>query len=86
MQAKGNAPPVGAIFDTALSRSEHVLAMAVLYKLQTARELRVASLSVSRADLRATALCDALVRFLSGSGSRNAAPIATKCKRLQHVP
>jgi hypothetical protein len=83
MQAKGNTPPAGAIFDTALSRSEHVLAMAVLYKLQTARELRVASLSVSRADLRATALCDALARYLSGSGSRNAAPVAMSNHQMQ---
>jgi hypothetical protein len=83
MQAKGNAPPLGAGFDTALSRSEHVLAMAVLYKLQTARELRVASLSVSRADLRATALCDALARFLSGSGLRNVAPVAMSNHEMQ---
>jgi hypothetical protein len=83
MQAKGNAPPPGAIFDTALTRSEHVLAMAVLYKLQAARELRVASLSVSRADLRAAALCDALARFLSGSGSRNVAPVAMSMREMQ---
>lgn len=48
MQAKANAPPVGVTFDTALSRAEHVLALATLYKLQAARELRTASLSVSR--------------------------------------
>ena len=83
MQAKGIAPPVGALLDTALGRSEHVLAMAVLYKLQAARELRVASLSVSRADLRAAALCDALARFLSGSGTRNAAPVAMAGREVQ---
>ncbi len=75
MQAKGNALPVGVMFDTALSRCEHVLGMAVLYQLQTAREARVGSLSVSRPDLRTAAFCDALARFLSGSGSRNATPI-----------
>jgi hypothetical protein len=83
MQAKGNAPPVGTIFDAAFSRSEHVLALAVLYKLQAARDLRVASLSVSRADLRATALCDALARYLSGSGSRNVAPVAMSSHEMQ---
>lgn len=67
MQLKGGPPPVGVMFDTALSRSEHVLAMAALYRLMAVREVRVASLSVSRADLRTAAFCDALARFLSGS-------------------
>lgn len=81
MQAKGSPPPVGVIFDTALSRSEHVLAMATLYKLQSARETRVASLSVSRPDLRAAALCDALVRYLSAS--RNTAAIGMPTPKMQ---
>jgi hypothetical protein len=64
------------MFDTALSRIEHVLAMAVLYKLQAMREARVASMSVSRTDLRTASFCDALVRFLAGGGGRGgAAPI-----------
>lgn len=74
---------MGAIFDTELSRSEHVLAMAVLYKLQTGREVRVASLSVSRADLRATAFCDALARFLAGAGGRNVAPVGMSNRPMQ---
>ena len=83
MQAKGNAPAVGVIFDTSLSRSEHVLAMAALYKLQAARETRVASLSVSMSDLRTAALCDALARFLGGAGARNAAPVAMSERQMQ---
>ena len=75
MQAKGSPPPVGVIFDTALTSSEHVLALAALYKLQSAREARVASLSVSRSDLRTAALCDALLRFFSGTASRSPMPI-----------
>ncbi|MEP6962182.1 MAG: hypothetical protein ABI995_08890 [Acidobacteriota bacterium] len=66
-----------------MSRCEHVLAMAVLYKLQSAREARVASLSVSIPDLRTAALCDALARFLGGSGSRNVAPIAMSERQMQ---
>lgn len=57
--------------------------MAVLYKLQAARETRVASLSVSVPDLRIAALCDALTRFLSGSGARNIAPIAMSDRQMQ---
>jgi len=83
MQAKGNAPPVGAIFDTALSSSQHVLAMAALYQMQAARETRVASLSVSLPDLRAVAFCEALARYLSGSPSRNTAPIGMPIPQMQ---
>jgi len=81
MQAKGNAPPVGAIFDTALSSSQHVLAMAALYHLQAARETRVASLSVSLPDLRVVAFCDALARYLSAS--RNTAAIGMPTPQMQ---
>jgi len=83
MQAKGTPPPVGALFDSSFSRSEHVLAMAVLYKLQTLRDLRVASLSVSRADLRAVGFCDALARYFTGPGSRNIAPVAMSSHEMQ---
>lgn len=57
--------------------------MAVLYKLQSAREARVAALSISRSDLKAAALCDALARFLSGSGARNPAPVAMSTRQMQ---
>ena len=70
------------MFDTALSRSEHVLALAALLRLQALREARVASLSVSRADLRTAAFCDVLARFLSASGPRNAAPIGIPARAL----
>ena len=83
MQAKGNAPPVGAIFDTALSSSQHVLAMTALYQMQAARETRVASLSVSLPDLRAVAFCDALARYLSASPSRNTAAIGMPIPHMQ---
>jgi hypothetical protein len=86
MQLKSGPPPVGVMFDTALNRSEHVLAMAALYKLQSTREARVASLSVSRSDLRIAAFCDALARYLSGAGSRNVAPIGIPAKLAQGQP
>lgn len=84
MQAKGPpTPPVGVIFDTALSRSEHVLALGALYRLQASRDARVAGLSVSRPDLRVAAFCDALSRSLSGNGGRNPAPIGISSKAVQ---
>jgi hypothetical protein len=75
MQLKGGPAPVGVMFDTALSRIEHVLAMALLYKLQAMREARVASMSVSRPDLLTAAFCDAMVRFLNGGGRGGSPPI-----------
>lgn len=77
MQLKGGPVPAGVIFDTALSRIEHVLAMAALYKLQAMREARVASMSVSRPDLLTAAFCDAMVRFLAGGARGAPAPIGT---------
>ncbi len=38
---------------------------------------------VGRADLRATALCDALARYFTGSGSRNIAPVAMSSHEMQ---
>jgi len=83
MQLKGGAAPVGVMFDTALSRIEHVLAMAVLYKLQALREARVASVAVSRPDIRAAAFCDVLVRFLAGGGRGGPAPIGIPSGTVQ---
>jgi hypothetical protein len=53
---------------------EHVLALTALYKLQSTREARVASLSVSRSDLPTAAFADVLARFISGN-ARNSNPI-----------
>lgn len=86
MQFKAPPPPPGIVFDTALQRSEHVLAMAVLYKLQSAREARAASLSVSTPHLRAAAFCDALARYLSGSGGRNPAPVGIPAALQDNPP
>jgi hypothetical protein len=71
------------MFDTSLSRIEHVLAMAVLYKLQAMREARVASMSVSRPDLAAAAFCDAMVRFLAGGGRGGPPPIGISSGSVQ---
>ena len=83
MQFKGGPAPVGVVFDTALSRIEHVLAMAVLYKLQAMREARVASMSVSRPDLATAAFCDAMVRFLAAGGRGGPAPIGISAGSAQ---
>jgi hypothetical protein len=76
MQLKGGPPPVGVMFDAALDAGiDPVLALAVLYGLQSQREARVATLSVSRYDLPTAAFCDALSRFLAGAANRYPAPV-----------
>jgi hypothetical protein len=70
MQFPGQAkPPAGIIFDSAMSRIDDALALALLYGFDGKNEARVISVSVSRPDLRAAAFCDAVGRFYAGSVS-----------------
>jgi hypothetical protein len=70
MQFAGQAkPPAGIVFDSAMSRIDDALALALLYGFDGKNETRVVSISVSRPDLRAAAFCDAVGRFYAGSVS-----------------
>ncbi len=64
----GGTPPVGVLFDGAFDRIGDLLALAVLYGLQSKSEARVASISVNRPDLTAAQFCDALKSYYSGGG------------------
>jgi hypothetical protein len=64
----GGTPPVGVLFDGAFERIGDLLALAVLYGLQSKSEARVASISVNRPDLTAAQFCDALKSYYSGGG------------------
>jgi hypothetical protein len=62
--------PVGIIFDCGLGDSiDEALALALLYGLDGKREARVISLSVSKPNLKAAALCEAIARFYNGASS-----------------
>lgn len=62
--------PVGIIFDCGLGDSiDEALALALLYGLDGKNEARVISLSVSKPNLKAAALCEAIARFYNGASS-----------------
>ena len=71
MQNQGQErPPVGIIFDCGLGNSiDEALALALLYGLDGKNEARVISLSVSKPNLKAAALCEAIARFYGGASS-----------------
>lgn len=63
-------PPVGIIFDCGMGNSiDEALALALLYGLDGRNETRVISLSVSKPNLKAAALCEAIARFYGGASS-----------------
>src|SRR5215475_4518954 len=71
MQNQGQEkPPIGIIFDCGLGNSiDEALALALLYGLDGKNEARVISLSVSKPNLKAAALCEAIARFYGGASS-----------------
>jgi len=70
MQASGQArPPVGIVFDTAISRIDDALALAMLYALDGKNTVRLVSVSISRSNLHAAAFCEAVGQFYAGSVS-----------------
>ena len=71
MQNQGQErPPIGVIFDCGLGNSiDEALALALLYGLDGKNEARVISLSVSKPNLKAAALCEAIARFYGGASS-----------------
>lgn len=71
MQFPGQGkPPVGIIFDSDMGNSiDDALALALLYGFDGKNEARVASVSVSKPNLKAAAFCEAVGRFYAGSVS-----------------
>jgi inosine-uridine nucleoside N-ribohydrolase len=71
MQTQGqDKSPVGIIFDCGMGDSvDEALALALLYGFDGKNEARVISLSVSKPNLKAAALCEAIARFYNGASS-----------------
>lgn len=66
----GGKPPVGVLFDSDMGNSiDDVLALAILYGLDGKNEVRVISVSVSKANLKAAALSEVIGRFYAGAVS-----------------
>lgn len=66
-------PPVGVVFSTGMGRPDDMLALAVLHGLEGKNEARMAAIAVSRPNLHAAALCDAIRQFYL---SANTGPFA----------
>src|SRR5688572_18538864 len=70
MQFGQGKPPVGVVFDSDLGNGvDDVLALALLYGLEGRGEARVVSLSVSKSNLKAAAVCELIGRFYAGAVS-----------------
>jgi Inosine-uridine preferring nucleoside hydrolase len=71
MQTQGQEKTsIGIIFDCGLGDNiDEALALALLYGLDGKNEARVVSLSVSKPNLKAAALCEAIARFYNGASS-----------------
>ena len=65
MQFPGQAPVVGVVYSTTMSRADSALALALLYGLGGKREARLGAISVMGAGLQTAAFCDAVGRFYS---------------------
>jgi hypothetical protein len=62
--------PVGIVFDCGMGNSiDEALALALLYGFDGKREARVLALSVSKPNLKAAALCEAIGRFYAGASN-----------------
>jgi hypothetical protein len=64
----GGTPPVGVLFDGAFDRIGDLLALAVLYGLESKGEMRMSSISVNRPDFTASQFCDVVKRYYSPGG------------------
>jgi inosine-uridine nucleoside N-ribohydrolase len=63
-------PPLGVLFDSDMGNSiDDALALALLYGFDGKNEARVVSVSVSKANLKAAAMAEAIGRFYAGAVS-----------------
>jgi hypothetical protein len=90
MQAQERKLVPGVIFDSSIEDEiGHVLALAMLLGYGARRDVRVASLSVSRNNLRIAAFCELMSRFYGGSSTigmaNGGAPSTTVPPMLQAV-
>jgi hypothetical protein len=70
MQFPTGKPSVGVIYDSGLgTRIDEALAFSLLYGLDGKNECRVVATSVSKANLKAAALCEVIGRFYAGAVS-----------------
>ena len=60
----GKKPAIGILYDTDFgARIDSILALAMLHGLESKQECRIASITISNADLEAAQLCDVIEKF-----------------------
>jgi hypothetical protein len=64
--------PLGVIYNTTMDRPDAVLALALLYGLQSKRESRIGSVCINGSGLSAAIFCDLVQRFYTPGPVRNA--------------
>src|ERR1700744_6411088 len=83
---RGGIPPVGVLFDGAFDRFGDILALAVLYGLQSKGEARVTAISVNRPDLAAAQYCDVIKRYYTPGAFGGGLPIGAADGKQQPLP
>jgi mono/diheme cytochrome c family protein len=74
MQAPQRKPVTGLIFDSSLESIDQVLGLALLFGFEGRREVRLASVSSSRNNLKTAAFLDLICRFYAGEPAGGFAP------------
>jgi inosine-uridine nucleoside N-ribohydrolase len=70
MQFQGQAPSLGIILDCGLGNNiDEALALALLYGLDGKNEARILAFGISKPNLKAAALLEAIARFYGGASS-----------------
>ncbi|MDE3197040.1 MAG: hypothetical protein KGN84_11885 [Acidobacteriota bacterium] len=64
--------PIGVIYNTTMDRPDAVLALALLYGLQSRRDSRMGAVSINGSGLSAAIFCDVVSRFYTPGPVRNA--------------
>lgn len=83
---RGGIPPVGVLFDGAFDRFGDILALAVLYGLQSKGEVRVTAISVNRPDFPAAQYCDVIRRYYTPGAFGGGLAIGAADGKQQPLP
>lgn len=82
----GGIPPVGVLFDGGFDRIGDILALAVLYGLQSKGDARVTAISVNRPDFPAAQFCDVVRRYYTPGAFGAPLPIGAADGKQQPAP
>jgi hypothetical protein len=70
-RGRGGPPPIGIVYNTAMTRPDAALALGALYAFASRREARVGAVCVTGAGLAAAVYCDIVGRFYTPGPPRS---------------